>query len=57
VRGLISMLPEPSDDWSDEETDNPLGADDRNFYKLEKWTRTARRLSAGNNLLLPKAPF
>ena len=27
-----------SDDWSDEETDNPLYADDRNFYKVEKWT-------------------
>jgi hypothetical protein len=23
-------------DWSDEETDSPLRADDRNFYKLEK---------------------
>jgi hypothetical protein len=26
-------------DWSDEETFDPLKADDRNFYKLEKWTR------------------
>jgi len=23
-------------DWSDEETDNPLYADRRNFYKVEK---------------------
>jgi hypothetical protein len=28
----------PEDDWLDEETDKPLYADDRNFYKLEKWT-------------------
>jgi hypothetical protein len=38
----------------DEETDNPLHADDRNFYKLEKWTRDRtkvdRLLYAGNNL-------
>jgi hypothetical protein len=26
----------PSDDWSHEETDEPLHADPRNFYKLEK---------------------
>jgi hypothetical protein len=26
-------------DWSDEETRDPLYADDRNFYKVEKWTR------------------
>ena len=25
-------------DWSDEATDNPLRADDRNFYKVEKWS-------------------
>jgi len=41
-------------DWSDEETDNPLRADDRNFYKVEKWTKDGlkvdRMLSAGNNL-------
>ena len=30
-------------DWSDEQTDDPLYADDRNFYKVEKWTREARR--------------
>ena len=40
--------------WSDEETDNPLRADDRNFYKLEKWTKDGlkieRMLYAGNNL-------
>jgi hypothetical protein len=40
-------------DWSDEETDNPLYADDRNFYKVEKWTKdnkVDRMLYAGNNL-------
>jgi hypothetical protein len=42
------------DDWSDEETDNPIYADERNFYKVEKWTRddmqVDRLLYAGNNL-------
>jgi hypothetical protein len=28
-----------TDDWSDEETNEPLVADTRNFYKVEKWTR------------------
>ena len=41
-------------DWSDEETDNPLLADEYNFYKVEKWTREGakvdRLLYAGNNL-------
>jgi hypothetical protein len=41
-------------DWSHEETDNPLLADDRNFYKVEKWTRDGMKvdslLYAGNNV-------
>ena len=41
-------------DWSDEETDKPLYADDRNFYKVEKWTKDGttvdHMLYAGNNL-------
>jgi len=41
-------------DWSDEETDDPLIADHRNFYKVEKWTRDGMKvdslLYAGNNL-------
>jgi hypothetical protein len=41
-------------DRSDEETDNPFYADDRNFYKLEKWTKDGSKvdslLYAGNNL-------
>ena len=40
--------------WSDEETDEPLIADDRNYYKVEKWTkdgaRVERMLYAGSNL-------
>jgi hypothetical protein len=40
--------------WSDEETDDPLIADHRNFYKVEKWTkdgaRVERMLYAGSNL-------
>jgi hypothetical protein len=41
-------------DLTDEETDNSSLADDRNFYKLEKWTKDGtkvdRLLYAGNNL-------
>jgi hypothetical protein len=29
----------PDDNWSHEETDDPLHADRRNFYKVEKWSR------------------
>jgi hypothetical protein len=40
--------------WSDEETDEPLIADNRNFYKVEKWTKDGtkieRMLYAGSNL-------
>jgi hypothetical protein len=40
-------------DWSDEETDDPLYADRRNF-KVEKWSGDGLRvelvLYAGNNL-------
>jgi hypothetical protein len=30
-----------TDGWSDEQTDNPVYADDRNFYKVEAWSRDA----------------
>jgi hypothetical protein len=30
--------------WSDEETRDPLYADDRNFYKVEQWTRDGMRI-------------
>jgi hypothetical protein len=47
--------------WSEEETDNPLLADDRNFYKVEKWTRDGtkvdRLLYAGNNLAKAREVF
>ena len=40
--------------WSDEETDDPVYADRRNFYKVEKWSRDGLRvelmLYAGNDL-------
>jgi hypothetical protein len=43
-----------TDDWSDEETNDPLYADDRNFYKVEKWTPDGTKvdslLYAGNSL-------
>jgi len=43
-----------TDDWSHEQTDNQLYADDHNFYKVEKWTKDGtkvdRLLYAGNNL-------
>ena len=41
-------------DWPEEETDNPLLADDRNYYKVEKWTKDGtkvdRLLYVDNNL-------
>jgi hypothetical protein len=41
-------------DWSDEETDDPIHADRRNFYKVEKWTKdeqsVADLLFAGSSL-------
>jgi hypothetical protein len=40
--------------WSTEEINNPLLADDRNFCKVEKWSkddqRVERMLWAGNSL-------
>jgi hypothetical protein len=32
------------DDWSAEETDDPLYADRRNFYKVEKWSKDGPQL-------------
>ena len=31
-------------DWSDEETEEPLIADHRNFYKVEKWSGDGERV-------------
>ena len=40
--------------WSNDETDDPLQADERDFYKVEKWTIDGAKvdwmLYAGNNL-------
>jgi hypothetical protein len=33
-------------DWSDEKTDDPIHADRRNFYKVEKWTLDGMRLDS-----------
>ena len=42
------------DDWSHEEADDPLYADQRNFYKVEKWSRDGQRVNemlfAGSSL-------
>jgi hypothetical protein len=47
------MIPAMSD-LSDEETDNPVYADERDFYKVEKWTMDGLKvdslLYAGNDL-------
>jgi hypothetical protein len=44
-------MPRPEED---EETDEPLVADHRNYYMVEKWTKDGskvdRMLYAGNNL-------
>jgi hypothetical protein len=41
-------------DWSEEESDNAFVADERNFYKVEKWTRDGSKIDsllyACNNL-------
>ncbi len=41
-------------DWPDEETDDPIHADRRNFYKVEAWSGDGNRIDAllyaGNNL-------
>jgi hypothetical protein len=42
-----------SDDWSREETDDPLYPDRRNFYKVERWNKDGLHIEemlAGNNL-------
>ena len=47
--------------WSDEETDEPLIADHRNFYKVELWTRDEQRIErmlfAGSTLDKARAIF
>jgi hypothetical protein len=46
--------------WPHEETDEPLIADHRNYYRVEKWTkegRVERMLFAGSNLATAQAIF
>jgi hypothetical protein len=50
----ISIVQHTMSDRSDKETNDPLVADLRNFYKVEKWTRDGTKVDtlfyAGNNL-------
>jgi hypothetical protein len=48
------------DDWSHEEAADPLHADRRNFYKVEKWSGHCQHIEvlfAGNNLDKAKRLF
>jgi hypothetical protein len=53
--------PKPDDVAVHEETDSPSHTDDRNFYKVEKWTRDGTKvdslLYAGNSLGRARAVF
>jgi hypothetical protein len=48
-------------DQPDEETDEPLIANDRNYFKVEKWTKDGskveRMLYGGNSLLRAESVF
>jgi hypothetical protein len=53
--------PKPDDPAVHEETDSPTYADDRMFYKVEKWTRDGtkvdRMLYTGNSLGRARSVF
>jgi hypothetical protein len=53
--------PRPDDPAVHEETDSPTHADDRNFYKVEKWpsdeTKVDSLLYAGNSLGRARSVF
>jgi hypothetical protein len=53
--------PKPDDPAVHEETDNETHADDRMFYKVEKWTRDRTKvdslLYAGNSLGRARSVF
>src|ERR1700758_1440774 len=53
--------PEPDDPAVHEQTDSPTYADDRMFYKVEKWTRDRTKvdslLYAGNSLGRARSVF
>jgi hypothetical protein len=57
------MPKEPKPDYVafHEQTDSPIYADDRNFYKVEKWTRDGTKvdslLYAGNSLGRARSVF
>ena len=57
----MSKPPTPANDLLQEETDDALVADRRNFFKVELWTRDGRHverlLFAGNNLDKARALF
>ena len=54
-------MSEPPGSLFDEETDDPLVADRRNFFKVELWTRDSLRIErllfAGNSLDKARAAF
>jgi hypothetical protein len=43
-RQELAMSIRPEDDDFHEETDSPTYADDRNFYKVDKWTRDGTKV-------------
>ncbi len=57
----MSKPPTPANDLFQEETDDPLVADWRNFFKVELWSRDGRHverlLFAGNSLDKARALF
>jgi hypothetical protein len=59
-RRLRPVTP-PPDPFGDQETDDPVRADTRNFYKVERWTaddqHVAALLYAGNRLDQARATF
>ena len=50
-----------SEHWPEEQTDDPHRADQRNFYKVEKWSRDGLHIEAmlyaGSNLNRAQAIF
>jgi hypothetical protein len=50
-----------SQHWSEEQTEDPHYADQRNFYKVEKWSRDGLQIEAmlyaGSNLNRAQAIF
>jgi hypothetical protein len=61
VQGYVLAMLHPKPEDVDEETDSATYADDRNFYKVEKWTRDGTKvdslLYAGNSLVTARGGF